>query len=620
MGVTTQCTSSPLFRDSVRASFSSQQSDFALVSGYDEPTTVADRLRVENREVAFRAFDTSDETYYWSLPPSFLGNKLTSYGGNLTYTVRYTPQPSGGASRSNSPDIVIVSGNEITLHHYRQESSPPSGAQTFVVPVFEDYWQHYADGTSANRQHLLMALANVTAIYLKATYTTVAREAGLSQVELDIASEQNFGSNQRAWEVEQCTCALGHQGLSCEDCAPGYYKGEQGLYLGLCEPCDCNGHSDECDSKTGMCRNCRDNTYGDNCELCLPGFFGNATSGGCLPSDGSVRCTDCNNDGTASCDVRSKTCNCKPNVVGVRCDECREGTFGLSEENDLGCNECFCSGTTKSCSAGVFFRDEIPLFLVDEQNRFALTDREGNNPLPDDFEKNIVENEISYRFNDDSSIFYWNLPERLTGNLVMSYGGNLQITQRTDGNGRYVDDQDVIIKGNGITLFYTRPDYEIETYSIPFVESAWQTQNRNGPRPASRSDLLTVLSNVQSILVRASLRSYTSESRISDIILETAVKQRTQSGMVNDIEVCRCPPGYKGSSCEQCDNLFYRDVFDRSAGLSGTCKACPCENAESCEMGANRRVQCNCMPGWAGEYCRDRPGKYFLFLNLLIII
>lgn len=537
---------------------------------------------------------------------------MTSYGGNLTYTVRYTPQPSGGASRSNSPDVVIVSGNEISLHHYRQDSLPPSGSQTFLVPVFETYWQHYADGTSANRQHLLMALANVTAIYIKATYTTVAEEAGLSQVELDVASEQNFGGSDRAWEVEQCMCPLGHQGLSCEDCSPGYYKGEQGLYLGLCEACDCHGHSDECDARTGICKNCRGNTYGDNCELCLPGFLGNATSGGCIPSETHQKpeCTNCDQAGTASCDLRRRTCNCKPNVVGVRCDECRDGAFGLSESNEYGCRECFCSGTTTSCSAGEYYREEIPLFIGDEENHFSLTDRDGNNELPDDFERNIVENEISSRFNDDSSIFYWNLPERLTGNVIMSYGGDIHITQRTDGNGQYTTDQDVIIKGNGITLFYTRLNYDEETFRVPLIESHWQTQNRNGPRPATRADLLTVLANVENILVRASLRSYTTESRISDIILETAVKQRTSNGRVGDIEVCRCPSGYRGSSCEQCDNYHYRDIYDQSTGLAGACKRCPCENAESCEMASNRRVQCRCLPGWTGEYCRDRVGKF----------
>lgn len=542
-----------------------------------------------------------------------MGNLVTSYGGNLSYTVRYVSQPSGAASRSNSPNVVIVSGNEITLHHYRQDNAPPFGSQTFNVPIYEEFWQHYEEGKSATRQHLLMTLANVTAIYIKATYTTVAEEAALSQVSLDVAKKQNYGSNQRAYEVEQCSCPLGHEGLSCEDCSPGYYKGDQGLYLGICEPCECNGHSDECDPNTGVCRNCRDNTYGDNCELCMPGFSGNASIGGCdqIRGEGLESCNNCNSAGVASCDPGRRTCNCKPNVVGIRCDECREGTFGLSESNPYGCTECFCSGATRSCSEGIYYRDEIPLFIHDEANRFQLTDRDGGNALPtDQFDINIPENEINYYFNDDSFTYYWNLPDRLTGNLLMSYGGRLTFTQRTDGNGRYIEDQDIIIKGNGITLGHSRPDLEVDTYSVKLVESEWQTLHRQGPRPASRADLITVLSNVESILIRASIRSYTSNSGLSDIILETAVRQPTSLGRVNDIESCRCPQGYRGTSCESCDSNYYRDITDRSAGLLGTCKVCPCDNAESCEMGANRRVTCRCLPGWSGEFCRDRVGKY----------
>jgi hypothetical protein len=630
MGVTSDCSSTTYYRDTIQASFATPQTDFALVSGYEDAIPVADRLRVENREVAYRNFESNDETYYWSLPPrydkceylsnaiinsiyfySFLGNIVTAYGGNLAYTVRYVPQPSGAASRSSSPNVVIVSGNEITLHHYRQDNAPPFGSQTFNVPIFEENWQHYQEGKSATRQHLLMTLANVTAIYIKATYTTVAEEAALSQVSLDVAKEQNYGSNKRAWEVEQCNCPTGHEGLSCEDCSQGYYKGDQGLYLGLCEPCECNGHSNDCDPKTGVCRNCRDNTYGENCEMCLPGFQGNATYGGCdRADDQTLTCNSCDTAGTASCDPRSKSCRCKPNVSGYRCDECREGTFGLSENNPYGCNECFCSGTTKSCSEGIFYREEIPMFIAIEANRFALTDRDGDNALPSDqFGVNIDENEINYNFNDDSYIYYWNLPDRLTGNLILSYGGKLTFTQRTDGTGQYVDDQDIIIKGNGITLAHSRNNYDEEPYSVKLAESEWQSITRQGVRPASRADLLTVLANVERILIRASLRSYTNQASIGDIILESAVRQPTPSGRTSDIESCRCPTGYKGTSCEQCDMNYYRDVNDRSAGLLGTCKVCPCDNAESCQMGPNRRVVCNCLPGYVGEFCRERAGE-----------
>lgn len=294
--------------------------------------------------------------------------------------------------------------------------------------------------------------------------------------------------------------------------------------------------------------------------------------------------------------------------------------------NPAGCRECFCSGASSSCSAGVFYRDEIPVFMLDENHGFTVTDRDAKRPMSNDFHFDPTRNEIKYLFDNDESIYYWSLPKRLTGNQILSYGGKLHVTQRTEGSGAYFPDQDVILKGNGIVLYWTRKRLEEQTYSVPLEESEWQSTARSGPRPASRSDLLTVLANLEHILVRASLRAFTSESAISDISLETAVKHVNKKGSVDDIEVCMCPQGYRGSSCEvcihyfscsvyssfkqiqlfqQCDSLFYRDPYDNSKGLLGACKPCPCENADSCEMGSNRRVQCRCKDGYSGDQCRE---------------
>jgi dystroglycan 1 len=68
MGVTNDCTSTSYYRDTVRASFASPQSDFALVAGYENAVPVASRLNVRNNEVSFRQFAVNDDTYYWSLP------------------------------------------------------------------------------------------------------------------------------------------------------------------------------------------------------------------------------------------------------------------------------------------------------------------------------------------------------------------------------------------------------------------------------------------------------------------------------------------------------------------------------------------------------------------------
>lgn len=74
----------------------------------------------------------------------------------------------------------------------------------------------------------------------------------LISVSLDIADERNTGQA-RAIEVEQCACPQGYRGTSCEECDAGYTRVDEGLYLGICEPCNCNGHSTQCDPDTGVC-------------------------------------------------------------------------------------------------------------------------------------------------------------------------------------------------------------------------------------------------------------------------------------------------------------------------------------------------------------------------------
>lgn len=325
----------------------------------------------------------------------------------------------------------------------------------------EDFWQNYEDGNKASRPYLLMALANVSDVFIKATYNTISNEAALSHVSLDVAADTDYyGTGTRAWPVEQCQCTEGHIGLSCEDCAPGYYKGDGGLYLGLCEKCECNDHSDECDPVTGACMNCRHNTYGSNCEYCQSPYVGNATGG--TPNDCALGTSDPTYD-CKHCDVKGSTgrcdgsCECKRLVEGYRCDQCRQGSFDLNANNPDGCRECFCSGVTKSCGKSRLFREDLPLFISGEEG-FSITNRDGHVFSKEGFDVAPYRNEISYNFRDRNT-YYWSLPERLLGSQILSYGANLSITQSTVGS-EPIPDQDIILIGNGLKLFWSRPHYE----------------------------------------------------------------------------------------------------------------------------------------------------------------
>lgn len=121
---------------------------------------------------------------------------MTSYGGHLNYTVRYVPQPGGRSSPNNAPDVDIrvililrlvflnlllnavtsQQGNSIRLLHYRRDAVDASRSVAVSVPITEQYWQR-EDGRPADREHLLMVLADLDSILVKATYTTRTSEA-----------------------------------------------------------------------------------------------------------------------------------------------------------------------------------------------------------------------------------------------------------------------------------------------------------------------------------------------------------------------------------------------------------------------------------------------------------
>ncbi|GFT24271.1 laminin subunit alpha [Trichonephila clavipes] len=92
-----------------------------------------------------------------------------------------------------------------------------------------------------------------------------------------------------------CRCQHNTCGPQCEQCCPGFQQKKWRHAIidnpFVCEPCNCFGHSDECEYSEeidrerrsldihghyeggGVCQNCRHNTMGINCNQCKPTFF-----------------------------------------------------------------------------------------------------------------------------------------------------------------------------------------------------------------------------------------------------------------------------------------------------------------------------------------------------------
>ncbi|XP_049703370.2 laminin subunit alpha [Helicoverpa armigera] len=344
-GRTTRCTSSYLYWASI-----SGMGDWYLVNVEANrtlnifPRTLPPVMRNDSTITADLVGDDSGQkVVYFGAPDYYLGKRLTSYGGYLTYSIFYETGPDGGAIAAAD---VIIGGSDGYLVHNSVEQPPSKVEWTHAVRLSEDEFSN-SDGSPVSREQFMNTLVNVTSIYIRATYWDQSVETSLIAVTLDIGVEGygEYIDAKRASSVEECQCPKAYRGLSCEQCAEGYYR----LSSGFCVPCQCNGHSRECDVNTGVCLECTDNTMGDHCEQCIPGYHGDALQG--TPRD----CLICacpmpyvSNNFAIGCDLSDNgsliSCQCKPGYGGARCEFCAAGYYGEPEVIGDYCKPCNCSG------------------------------------------------------------------------------------------------------------------------------------------------------------------------------------------------------------------------------------------------------------------------------------
>ncbi|XP_060691277.1 laminin subunit beta-1 isoform X1 [Hemiscyllium ocellatum] len=155
----------------------------------------------------------------------------------------------------------------------------------------------------------------------------------------------------------QCHCRAGARGRQCDQCYPQLWG------FPTCQPCHCNGHSEDCDSQTGACLNCRDNTSGHHCQRCSEGYYGNPVLGfgeqcrpcPCphYPGSDHYHGLSCHADLVSDQIV----CYCQTGYTGSRCDVCAPGYYGNPEVPGGKCWPCQCNNNIDLTDPGACHPD-----------------------------------------------------------------------------------------------------------------------------------------------------------------------------------------------------------------------------------------------------------------------
>ncbi|KAM6928874.1 basement membrane-specific heparan sulfate proteoglycan core protein isoform 4-T4 [Lycodopsis pacificus] len=669
-GISKNCKGTGRYRNQLSLRFTEEE-DFKGVnvtypSRPGTPPLSSTQLLVNPEMEEFQLVDLSRRFLnldsFWTLPRQFLGNKIDSYGGSLKFKVRYT-LARGLSEPVEKPDVMLV-GNGRRLVYRRGNPTPARVVNQRDIKFTEDKWQH-SNGRTVSREELMMTLANLDGINIRTIYDNHMVSVALGDIVMDTTTVE-FSTLGHAKDVEECRCSPGYSGLSCEMCSPGFERVPGGSYLGTCAGCNCNGHASACDPISGHCLSCQHNTEGPQCDKCRSGYFGDPSRGrsddckpcpcpyyetsrrfsdtcfldvdqqptcdACRPGYTGRRCEKCSpgyqgnpllpngrcspTTPTQSCDnrgsltSRSRPCSCKNNVAGAVCDECKAGFFHLTETNPEGCLRCFCMGVTKQCASSTWNRDQVRGGVNGQL--FSLSNSANTNTISEGISQR-GSSEVVYRsFSSVSNdIYYWVLPESFRGDKVTAYGGELHYTVRFEPFQRslVIDGQpDVVLQGNGIFLEHfsqTKPLPRVpQTVTVTFRETGWR---RSDEQPCTREHLLMALADVTVFMIRATYADNMAESSISDIKMDVAVPQSTGNERALEVEECACPQGYRGPSCQECDEGYTRT----SSGLYlGTCERCDCNgHGGGCDTETGRCLQC--LHNTAGPRCeRCQTGFY----------
>lgn len=219
------------------------------------------------------------EAVYWQAPAGYTHNLLQSYGSTISFSMGWIiVRGDTSGKQTSGPSLILIGRNGMKIA-YGDATFKHSNA-SIKVTLSEEGWYHVPStvkdivtrlrrteyrGDPVTRVQFMSVLSDVKSTLLRGTFHTDQVESVLSGASLyagfNEASEEIFN------HVERCVCPNGYTGHSCESCEFGHVRAFENTTdhqrLGICIPCECNGHAENCDLVMDKCGECKHNTFGE---------------------------------------------------------------------------------------------------------------------------------------------------------------------------------------------------------------------------------------------------------------------------------------------------------------------------------------------------------------------
>ncbi|XP_058066667.1 basement membrane proteoglycan-like [Anopheles bellator] len=243
-------------------------------------------------------------------------------------------------------------------------------------------------------------------------------------------------------------------------------------------------------------------------------------------------------------------------VATVQGSVCGNGEYSPHDaDGPPSCLPCFCAGVSQLCQAADLYRWNYTMALNDWKMRFATWDGQGQ-----------VEKVTEWRTFPTSRPLYYDLPYRFIEYQARSYGGYIQYvaeSHREPGD----DVPDLIMMGYNRTLVYAslnRTESSPRSVKIQLVEHNFGLLNGS---TIDRLELMMVLSYIDRLLIRFHPQNGHYEPSGNEIVMDAATTLDRGIGKTTAVEECRCPAGFRGTSCERCDVGYDRIFIGPPMGL-----------------------------------------------------